>query len=732
MVDVTDVVSELLAAGQRDFHKGALDAAQHEFETVTRIQPDNVQGWVWLGRTLNRLEKMREFLLQMRRAREAMAADDEELLQLLGDALHSNGHVLEAIRVWQEACASPEHSFELEDRLAGAEFHTGDLRQCIGHVRQAIQRGMRNRDYIISYGVSAAILLGEFPLARGFLDDLSDTGREITEGHRIAVAEKFWREQEKRVAPLQDGKSWFAVFDRALKDGDFDAAAYLVGRYYDSDVTTSEASAVFAERLKFFQHGLPGAAHAVVSLAYKTARNHPDGAGLTPDFILGYSEALAAKGHIHDATQLLVALVAREPVREHASHILRLLTSSCGRGGMEPAQLETATRQLAPQVTDAGIIITTERFMALASSDPRRILTAIQAERPDAPAAELAPLVLEATRPRRSVRRPRLAICVSGQLRSFLQCWPLTRDALAGWDTETFVFTWENTGAGIGRALADPRQELVVDRVIPKVLVDALPRYMRRQNAIEKRYPGLATLLTSGGTAVRAEVEAVFETSHVEIGDEDTFDASVADSPGLKFLGAFNQAKMFYGISRVQQMRQAAEQASGQRFDSVIRIRPDRALRFLSTHDVARTQEERIYLAATLPGIGVDDQLGLMSTDVADRLENLWPILRKAGSPRCLPGFTGGYNEYLLGQYLVYCGARAGKFEGTRADTLRSIEHSLGAIWSALVTDLAAKSDIDDDDREFTRICFEFAQREDAGLTPPAWEWLSNPLGARV
>jgi hypothetical protein len=162
------------------------------------------------------------------------------------------------------------------------------------------------------------------------------------------------------------------------------------------------------------------------------------------------------------------------------------------------------------------------------------------------------------------IRRLKVAFCVSGQLRGFRQAFKTwQKTLLKGVDSEIFVDSW----TGVGRSGAEPfRSVLPFDGVsFTKAYRDAC--LLTPFEEIKQRYPSLFSTLAASQKVSEAEIQAFYETNHVNLDDDQ-------ESP---FNAWSNQQKMHRKIE--SSVRMARE--SGIPFDLVIRIRPDKPVRAL-------------------------------------------------------------------------------------------------------------------------------------------------------
>ena len=162
-------------------------------------------------------------------------------------------------------------------------------------------------------------------------------------------------------------------------------------------------------------------------------------------------------------------------------------------------------------------------------------------------------------------RRPRVAICVSGQLRGYgaaLASW--RKHLLPGVDADFYVHAWKQ----IGRAGSEPHR-----RFLPFAGDEFTKAYREQCMRMEypefvRHYPSLFTSLATSGNATEAQLQHAYSTDKVVLED---------DTAG-EFAGWSNARKMHYKIDRVQGLVDASKKD----YDLVLRIRPDKAMRLMA------------------------------------------------------------------------------------------------------------------------------------------------------
>ena len=162
-------------------------------------------------------------------------------------------------------------------------------------------------------------------------------------------------------------------------------------------------------------------------------------------------------------------------------------------------------------------------------------------------------------------RRPRVAICVSGQLRGYRQAWPTWRRHLFdGIDATIFVHIWTRIGN------SDP-SPLRASLPFESVAFRSAWRTIGARESLPKmrdRYPRLFSALHSGSIVSGDELMALYGARV----------ARVEDDSLEPFSSWSNQEKMHYKIEACQRL----VEDSGDRFDLVVRIRPDLPIRRLA------------------------------------------------------------------------------------------------------------------------------------------------------
>lgn len=196
------------------------------------------------------------------------------------------------------------------------------------------------------------------------------------------------------------------------------------------------------------------------------------------------------------------------------------------------------------------------------------LLQRLRAQAPGPAAAIARRFVLPGERAGAPVPGPRLriALCLSGQMRGWREALPTWRHlGLQGHDVDVYVHTWRD----LGRRLPDPEIMPSVRRVFADAdFAEAYIRAGQRHGlaALQRAYPRLFAGLASQSQVSAEELRQAFGPGATVV---------VEDDADPRFAGWDNPMRMHYKIHAAQRL----VQASGRRYDLVIRLRPDKLLR---------------------------------------------------------------------------------------------------------------------------------------------------------
>lgn len=609
----------------------------------------------------------------------------------------------EAHRAFEAVAAAFPDDFEALDRLASITWHRGYLPGALQHVEEAVARGLRGRDHIIQMGTSSATMMGRFDRARELSDDFVDEALRLSTLEKIRIAEAEWRASGVQLEEAYAGEISVSSLEAMLEAGQFELTRHAAIRLI--------VTAPSAEHLEFLIHrmhplGPPGWFLSQWA-GYKGAREFPG----HPAFLWSEAGVLLQRGAFEDAGRLLLKLVDSNV---HPEFLLRWMVFAAAGGGLSREQLSDAATRLAERGSRDGAYRLVRSFLA-----GHRLPGAL--DLPDSAEGGTSPLhaSVPGRRLRRfylspRLRRPRIAVCLSGQLRSYRRTWPGSRAALAAWDTTVFLSTWRDTGLGFG--MHDS-----ADRLLPGQVQQRLPLHLRRRTTFETRLPKVFAAMTRTSSVTSDELVELFDTSFVRVHDEPLFESRHCQGrPGLEHLGSYNQAKMFFTMADANAMKAEFELGNGLIFDAVLRLRPDRQLTRLGDIDLERAIDRRVILSDYLHAGGVGDQVILSSSEVADIYSEIWPRLDAHGSPAYFPGNSGKFAEDLMAEHMMAHGVEVGAFRATYAEWLSAEAMPLSTLWAAVLEELAGPAAPDSETGAIVGAFCE-AVAEDAGSDPGAY-----------
>ena len=157
-------------------------------------------------------------------------------------------------------------------------------------------------------------------------------------------------------------------------------------------------------------------------------------------------------------------------------------------------------------------------------------------------------------------RKPRVAVCVSGQLRGYRSTFPSWRLLLANTEATIFVDTWKKTGRGT----PEPYRFVLPfegDHFIREYKSIGTDLGM---DELRHRYPVFFEYFDQSGEVSVSQLSSFYQTPYVRLDDE----------KDPLFRDFTNSDKMYFKVEQCFEMIRG----SGKEFDLIIRIRPDKPI----------------------------------------------------------------------------------------------------------------------------------------------------------
>ncbi|MGE6106729.1 hypothetical protein [Aeromonas sobria] len=273
------------------------------------------------------------------------------------------------------------------------------------------------------------------------------------------------------------------------------------------------------------------------------------------------------------------------------------------------------------------------------------------------------PAVLEALRlpspyvRARKVNSPKIAVCISGQLRSAQTNLPhIFSNIVEPLGADVFVHTWDKAQCTLPRFRH-------IHRFIGSKLTNDLPAHLRETPAFSARFPTTSRkLVTPIETIVTPSwIEKIIDVKKCVIETEQNFLDNRNISQSLKFARTFNQAKMFYKIKACDDLRKSHELECGFKYDAIIRIRPDLQIKIpeLKSYVQDVIENRNRILVHYVDIMGAGDQFAIASPDAMEAYASIWDFLENHERWDYLPGFDNEPAEILVGNHLLAAGLQA-------------------------------------------------------------------------
>ncbi|MCF6273872.1 MAG: hypothetical protein L3J37_11925, partial [Rhodobacteraceae bacterium] len=155
-----------------------------------------------------------------------------------------------------------------------------------------------------------------------------------------------------------------------------------------------------------------------------------------------------------------------------------------------------------------------------------------------------------------------IAICISGQVRSPVSVLEQIALEAARSGADVFISVWSQVGQKTFEGAVGPKN---IRRIVEPEVARQLPEnWLGRMKAV---FPDFNRFFPTFPPVSPQHLAEIFSNAKIEV---------EADSPAFDFAaGDSNSLRMLHRIWRANAMKRAAEQARGQRYDKVLRLRPD-------------------------------------------------------------------------------------------------------------------------------------------------------------
>jgi len=251
-------------------------------------------------------------------------------------------------------------------------------------------------------------------------------------------------------------------------------------------------------------------------------------------------------------------------------------------------------------------------------------------------------------------KAPKVALCISGQMRGFSLTWPgIKREFVDTYNPDIFVHTWDEESF-------TPPLFRRLSRFIGTDLVRLLPLDLQQTLAFSQRFPETAKKLQQPikRPISSNEIGDLVDSRHVVVESEKNLADAGMFPKEIWHRGNANQAKMFYKIFQCDKLREQQELISGAPYDIVIRIRPDFNLKIEDLDAylrIVREDASKVFLSYINPD-GCGDQFAIASSTGMSAYASIWKHLISKKRFDFFPGFRKRIGEELLGEHLMVSG----------------------------------------------------------------------------
>ncbi|MCX2817573.1 MULTISPECIES: hypothetical protein [unclassified Pseudomonas] len=282
---------------------------------------------------------------------------------------------------------------------------------------------------------------------------------------------------------------------------------------------------------------------------------------------------------------------------------------------------------------------------------------------------------------------PKVAVCISGQLRNFdsnsMHIW---RSLVKPLNADVFIHTWDT------QVLATSELKFLT-RTLGREISSKLPSDLLHAEQFQRVFPKTSKLLAKDiqNPVDILKLYKLDNVKHVITEPAEAFD-KYANRLGLSMNGKTNQAKMFYKLYACDQLRQQEELANGFEYDVVIRTRPDLIIDIPAIHEALEycCRKPNSIFTSYFHHDGYGDQFAMGSSIAMSTYSNIWPKLESTRSFVLHPGFTGKGAEFLLGDHLFTSGLDVEVIECAEKSLRTELAVNIIDIRPALELDMAS------------------------------------------
>jgi hypothetical protein len=180
--------------------------------------------------------------------------------------------------------------------------------------------------------------------------------------------------------------------------------------------------------------------------------------------------------------------------------------------------------------------------------------------------------------PLNSFQKPKVALCISGQLRSFKEGSPsIVKYIIDEYRPDVFIHTWDKVGTRLPKELTITHS---YKSAFPEKFCNEIKKNKIFAPVLFARYPSLKKTLLNLGELSETEIKKAYgERVNLVIEKKENSKEKFEKFQGIPaFKKHPNQLKMYYKIWSCNELKKEQEKKQGYKYDVVIRLRSDQPL----------------------------------------------------------------------------------------------------------------------------------------------------------
>lgn len=313
--------------------------------------------------------------------------------------------------------------------------------------------------------------------------------------------------------------------------------------------------------------------------------------------------------------------------------------------------------------------------------------------------------------PKNKSKKPKVALCISGQLREYTSVHESTIKFIANeYDADIFIHTWDNSG----NRLPKPTRAGYC-QIFPENFYAVIEKHQLLGQRLFERYPSLKAAILYGDKINKRAIKQCYGENTTVIIEKESDMADIFTKLSRKpgWAKHPNQAKMYYKIYACNELKKKKEEEQGFLYDVVIRFRADQPLEapfsLESIYDVI--YDDNVIYSDGVFAYGYGDIFAYGSSKAIDHYSSIWLNVEKFSELDTLPAFRFPVVPHnILFDYLFYS-----EFKVRHAPHYKVLPLARGKINKTKIVNSIEhdrQNELDDIDREIITTLQEHTETE--------------------